>query len=60
MRNTITKISKIRLNRAFRVRKNLRGTGKKPRMSVVKSNKHIQVQIIDDEEGDTLGIHRPF
>lgn len=41
--------------RALRVRKTLRGCQQKPRLSVVKSNKHIQVQIIDDEAGVTLG-----
>jgi large subunit ribosomal protein L18 len=44
-----------RIKRALRVRKHLRGTSEKPRLSVVKSNKHIQVQLIDDEKGLTLG-----
>jgi large subunit ribosomal protein L18 len=39
----------------MRVRKNVRGTSVKPRMSVFKSNKHLSVQLIDDEHGVTLG-----
>jgi large subunit ribosomal protein L18 len=45
----------VRLKRALRVRKRLRGTSTKPRLSVVKSNCHIQAQLIDDETGTTLG-----
>lgn len=60
MRNTIVKNAQTRVKRALRVRKHLRGTGLKPRLSVVKSNKHIQVQIIDDEKGQTLGSTATF
>ncbi len=55
MRNTIEQNSQKRHRRALRVRKHLRGTSVKPRLSVVKTNKHIHVQIIDDEKGVTLG-----
>lgn len=55
MRNATLKIQRKRLKRALRVRKNLRGSSLKPRMSVFKSNKHIQVQLIDDTQGLTLG-----
>jgi len=44
----------------MRVRKKLRGTSTKPRLSVIKSNKHIQVQLIDDEKGLTLGSTATF
>jgi len=37
------------------VRKHLRGTAERPRLCVVKSNNHIEAQIIDDENGLTLG-----
>jgi large subunit ribosomal protein L18 len=43
-----------RKRRSMRVRKFVRGTAEKPRMSVVKSCKHISVQLIDDENGVTL------
>jgi len=43
-----------RERRAFRVRKHVRGTAEKPRMSVMKTCKHISVQLIDDEKGVTL------
>lgn len=45
----------LRIKRALRVRKHLRGTSVKPRLCVVKSNSHIQAQLIDDEKGHTLG-----
>ena len=43
-----------RRRRAFRVRKRVRGTPARPRLSVVRSHKHISVQIIDDLAGKTL------
>lgn len=43
-----------RHKRALRVRKSLRGTALRPRLCVVKSNAHIEVQMIDDENGKTL------
>ena len=55
MRKTIVKNNTLRIKRALRNRKHLRGTSVKPRMCVVKTNKHIQVQLIDDEAGVTLG-----
>ena len=43
-----------RRRRAFRVRKRLRGTPERPRLSVARSHKHISAQIVDDEAGKTL------
>lgn len=43
-----------RKRRAFRVRKRIRGTEERPRLSVARSHKHISVQIIDDDSGKTL------
>jgi large subunit ribosomal protein L18 len=40
--------------RAFRVRKTIRGTAAKPRLSVFRSSKHIYAQLIDDENQVTL------
>ena len=37
-----------------RIRSTIRGTEKKPRMSVYKSSKHTYVQLIDDINGNTL------
>jgi len=54
MSMNIKKALLTRKRRVMRVRKSLRGTALKPRMCVVKTNKHIQVQIIDDEKGVTL------
>lgn len=51
----LIKRQEIRRKRALRIRKKLRGTSTMPRMSVVKTNKHIYVQLIDDEAGHTLG-----
>jgi large subunit ribosomal protein L18 len=47
-------IAKQRQRRAFRVRKRVRGTSERPRLSVARSHKHISVQVIDDVTGKTL------
>lgn len=46
--------SQLRTKRATRVRKTLRGDAAKPRLSVLKTNRHVCAQIIDDESGRTL------
>jgi len=43
-----------RKRRHFRVRKKVRGTAARPRLSVFRSNKHIYAQVIDDVSGRTL------
>ncbi|HMB16883.1 MAG TPA: 50S ribosomal protein L18 [Pelovirga sp.] len=43
-----------RLKRQARVRKKVRGTSERPRLSVFRSAKHIYAQIIDDTAGATL------
>ncbi len=40
--------------RHHRVRATIKGNKEKPRLSVYRSLKHIYVQIIDDEKGETL------
>jgi large subunit ribosomal protein L18 len=44
----------VRKKRSMRVRKKLRGTAERPRLSVFKSLTHIGVQMIDDVNGLTL------
>ena len=43
-----------RLRRHRRVRKKIHGTAARPRLAVYRSNKHLTVQVIDDDEGRTL------
>ena len=43
-----------RLRRRRRVRAKVRGTAARPRLSVFRSNKGIQAQVIDDVAGHTL------
>lgn len=43
-----------RRKRHFRIRKRVTGTASKPRLSVFRSNKDVYVQLIDDENGNTL------
>ena len=50
--NKIKKQKRIRRHR--RIRAKIRGTGQKPRFSVFRSNKHIFLQLIDDEKGKTI------
>jgi len=47
-------LRQLRQRRAFRVRKRVRGTTERPRLSVIRSHKHISVQVIDDLSGRTL------
>jgi large subunit ribosomal protein L18 len=46
--------AKRSLRRQRRVRKNIRGTAAKPRLSVYRSNFHIYAQLIDDDAQVTL------
>lgn len=50
MNNKTTARQKIR----YRIRKNVSGTGSKPRLSVFRSNTDIYAQLIDDVKGVTL------
>ena len=43
-----------RIRRHRRVRKKIHGTAARPRLAVYRSNKHISVQVIDDDAGVTL------
>lgn len=47
-------INRQRANRAFRVRKKVRGTPERPRLSVHRTLKHLSVQLIDDVNGKTI------
>jgi large subunit ribosomal protein L18 len=46
--------SQSRLRRRRRVRAKVRGTAERPRLSVFRSNRGIQAQVIDDVAGHTL------
>ncbi len=54
MNNEINKRNIQRFRRKLRVRKTVRGSAQRPRLSVLKTNQHISAQIIDDESGITL------
>jgi len=54
MEKSIIKRKNKRKKRAMRVRRALKASSKKPRLSVSKTNKHIFAQVIDDESGITL------
>ena len=43
-----------RLARHRRVRKKIHGTAARPRLAVFRSNKHLSLQLIDDDAGRTL------
>jgi large subunit ribosomal protein L18 len=43
-----------RLRRQARVRRRVRGSDVRPRLSVFRSNRHTYVQVISDESGHTL------
>jgi large subunit ribosomal protein L18 len=54
MESQLKNRNRKRINRAHRVRLSLRGNAEKPRLTVMKSNKHIAAQLIDDDKGVTL------
>jgi len=54
MDNSKKKRKKSRAARVMRVRKKVRGTEARPRLTVSKTNTHIYAQIIDDVKGITL------
>lgn len=60
MDSSLKQKSEARQKRAWRVRKRLQGTADCPRMCVVKTNAHIEVQLIDDLNGRTLGAVSTF
>jgi large subunit ribosomal protein L18 len=43
-----------RLKRKIHIRRGISGTAEKPRMSVVRSNRALSIQVIDDTKGHTL------
>jgi large subunit ribosomal protein L18 len=54
----MTKTAQVRRNsrirRHRRVRKTIHGTATRPRLAVHRSNKHLSVQVIDDDAGTTI------
>jgi large subunit ribosomal protein L18 len=51
---TVTTKPQSRLRRRRRVRAKVRGTSERPRLSVFRSNRGIQAQVIDDVAGHTV------
>ena len=47
-------ILRQRKRRSFRVRKRVRGSAERPRLTVFRSHKHVYAQVIDDLAGRTL------
>ena len=47
-------ILRQRERRRYRVRRTIRGTAERPRLSVFRTHKHIYAQVIDDTAGRTL------
>jgi large subunit ribosomal protein L18 len=47
-------ILRQRQRRRFRVRRSIRGTTDRPRLSVFRTHKHIYAQVVDDSTGRTL------
>ncbi|MEM5948706.1 50S ribosomal protein L18 [Spirochaetia bacterium 38H-sp] len=43
-----------RIKRKLRIRKKIRGTADRPRLCVVRTNRHLYAQIIDDDKSHTI------
>jgi large subunit ribosomal protein L18 len=54
MRSRSERTKVLRLRRHARVRRNVTGTGERPRLVVSRSHKNISAQMIDDSAGRTL------
>jgi large subunit ribosomal protein L18 len=54
MESELIKRNRSRKRKVLRIRKKLKGSSLKPRLSIHKSNMHISVQLIDDEKQITL------
>lgn len=54
MDNSLKRRMKARKARIMRVRKKVRGSSERPRLTVSKTNQHIYAQVIDDVKGITL------
>ena len=53
MRSPIDKPA-LRRRVRYRIRRDLSGTAARPRLAVFRSNRHIYVQVVDDEGGRTV------
>ena len=53
MKNAIKRRA-TRAKRKMSIRKKIQGTSERPRLSVFRSARHIYVQVINDENGQTL------
>lgn len=54
MINNLKKRNTRRRRRMLHVRKGVRGSAEKPRLTVFKSNRHICAQLINDDNGMTI------
>ena len=52
--NRLKRMARRKTNRAYRVRRRVKGSAERPRLSVHRTNKHIYAQMIDDVAGRTL------
>ena len=54
MTKNSTSKNDLRLRRHARIRARVKGTAKRPRLAIFKSNRFVSAQLIDDEAGKTL------
>lgn len=54
MSSNVVKTHRLRMRRARRTRRYVRGTAERPRLCVVKTNKYLHVQLVDDANNHTM------
>ena len=64
MRKPIGKVRELKkarkLRRKLAIRKQIMGTGERPRVCTIKSNRHLVVQVIDDVKSTTIAVVQTF
>ncbi len=51
---------KRKLRRKLSIRRNISGSAERPRLCAIRSNKHLQIQVVDDDANKTIFAMQTF